>query len=58
MKYPVEAKFSAIEASPDSFVTAVFSSLASELPTRRKGVGFVDSAAFAAGYEALKKATE
>ena len=57
MKYPFEATFSEIEAAPEPFVSAVFSSLASEFLTLPKGDGFVDYAAFEAGYEALKKAT-
>ena len=57
MKYPFEAKFSEIEAAPEPFVSAVFSSLASEFLTLPKGEGFVDYGAFETGYEALKKAT-
>jgi hypothetical protein len=57
MKYPFEAKFSEIEAAPEPFVSAVFSSLASEFLTLPKGEGFVNYAAFETGYEALKKAT-
>lgn len=57
MKYPFEADFSEIEAGPEPFVSAVFSSLASEFLTLPKGEGFVDYAAFETGYEALKKAT-
>ncbi len=57
MKYPFEVEFSEIEASPEPFVSAVFSSLASEFLTLPKGDGFVDYAAFESGYEALKRAT-
>jgi hypothetical protein len=57
MKYPFEASFREIEASPEAFVTAVFSSLVSEFLTLPKGDGFVDYAVFETGYEALKKAT-
>jgi hypothetical protein len=57
MKYPFEADYAEIEAAPEPFVSAVFSSLASEFLTLPKGEGFVDYAAFEAGYEALKKAT-
>ena len=57
MKYPFEAEFSDIVAAPEPFVSAVFSSLASEFLTLPKGEGFVDYAAFETGYEALKKAT-
>ena len=57
MKYPFEAEFSEIEAAPETFVSAVFSSLASEFLTLPKGEGFVDYAACETGYEALKKIT-
>ena len=57
MKYPFEAEFNEIEAAPEPFVSAVFSSLASEFLTMPKGEGFVDYAAFETGYEALKKVT-
>jgi hypothetical protein len=57
MKYPFEAEFSEIVAEPDPFITAVFSSLASEFLTMPKGEGFIDYPAFEAGYEALKMAT-
>ena len=57
MKYPFEAAFSEVEADPEPFVSAVFSTLASEFLTLPKGEGFVDYQAFEAGYEALKKAT-
>lgn len=58
MKYPFEATFSEIKAAPEPFVSAVFSSLASEFLTLPKGDGFVDYAAFETGYEAIKKATD
>jgi len=57
MKYPFEATFSEIEAAPEPFVSAVFSSLASEFLRLPKGEGFVEYAAFETGYEALKKVT-
>jgi len=57
MKYPFEATFKEIEAAPEAFVSAVFSSLASEFLTLPKGDGFVDYAIFESGYEALKKVT-
>jgi hypothetical protein len=57
MKYPFEASLNEIEATPEPFVTAVFSSLASEFLRLPKGDGFVEYAAFETGYEALKKAT-
>src|SRR6266571_1455630 len=57
MKYPFEAGWEEIQTDPDQFVSAVFSSLASEFLVLPKGEGFVDYPAFEAGYEALKKAT-
>lgn len=57
MKFPFEADFSEIEAAPESFISTVFSSLASEFLTLPKGEGFVDYAVFETGYEALNKAT-
>jgi hypothetical protein len=56
-KYPFEAEFSEIVTAPDPFITAVFSSLASEFLTMPKGEGFVEYAVFEAGYEKLKMAT-
>jgi len=57
MKYPFEAPFSRIEADPEPYVSAIFSSLASEFLTLPKGEGFVGYTVFETGYEALKKAT-
>jgi hypothetical protein len=57
MKYPFEAELPEILANPDGFVTAVFSSLASEFLVLPKGEGFVEYPQFEAGYEALKKVT-
>lgn len=57
MKYPFEADFDDILAQPEPFITAVFSSLASEFLIMPKGKGFLDYPAFEAGYESLKKAT-
>ena len=42
MKYPFEATYQEILADPDSFVEAVFSSLASEFLLLPKGQGFID----------------
>lgn len=58
MKYPFEAPPKAVADNPDSFVDAVFSSLASEFLVMPKGDGFLDYSAFALGYETLKIATE
>jgi len=57
MKYPFEADYQEILVDPDSFVTAVFSSLASEFLVLPKGDGFVEYPQFEAGYEALKRTT-
>jgi len=57
MKFPFEAGFEEILADPGRFVTAVFSSLASEFLTLPKGKGFVEYPEFEMGYEALKRAT-
>lgn len=57
MKYPFEADFEEIVAAPEPFISAVFSSLASEFLTMPKGDGYVEYPAFEAGYEALKMAT-
>lgn len=58
MRFPFEAQPDEVLADPDSFVNAVFSSLASEFLVMPKGEGFLDYPAFAAGYEALKKASD
>jgi hypothetical protein len=58
MKYPFEATISEIEAAPETFVSAVFSSLVSDFLTLPRGDGFVEYADFESGYEALKKATD
>lgn len=57
MKFPFEADFFEIVATPEPFIKAVFSSLISEFLTMPKGEGFVDYSAFESGYEALKMAT-
>jgi hypothetical protein len=57
MRFPFEAKRDEVLAAPESFVDAVFSSLASEFLIMPKGEGFLDYPVFAAGYEALKKAS-
>ncbi len=58
MKFPFEAKPDEVLAAPESFVAAVFSSLASEFLVMPKGEGFLDYPAFAAGYETLKKVSD
>ncbi|HWM24292.1 MAG TPA: hypothetical protein VNP98_05675 [Chthoniobacterales bacterium] len=57
MKFPFEVAFDEVIASPDSFVDAVFSSLASEFLIMPKGHGFVEYSDFVKGYEELKKVT-
>jgi hypothetical protein len=42
VKYPFEAELQEIISNPDGFVTAVFSSLASEFLVLPKGEGFVE----------------
>lgn len=58
MKYPFEASPSEVHAAPETYVDAVFSSLASEFLVMPKGDGFLEYATFADGYERLKRATE
>ncbi|HMJ66483.1 MAG TPA: hypothetical protein VK615_14150, partial [Candidatus Binatia bacterium] len=57
MKYPFEASYEELLANPDEYVSAVFSSLASEFLVLPKGDGFVEYPVFESGYEVLKKAT-
>lgn len=58
MRFPFEAAADEVLAAPESFVDAVFSSLASEFLVMPKGDGFLDYPAFAAGYEKLKLVSE
>ncbi len=58
MKFPFEASPGEILVAPESFVDAVFSSLASEFLVMPKGEGFLDYPAFAAGYEKLKRVSD
>ncbi len=57
MKYPFEASYQEIEANPDPFISAIFSSLESEFLVLPKGDGFVDYPVFERAYESLKQAT-
>lgn len=57
MKYPFEAKWDEIQSDLDPFVSAVFSSLASEFLVMPKGDGFVDYPVFEQGFQTLKKGT-
>lgn len=58
MKYPFEVPFDQVQASPDEYVSAVFSCLESEFLVLPKGDGFIEYSVFETGYEALKRATE
>lgn len=58
MKYPFEATLTEVLAAPESFVDAIFSSLASEFLVMPKGEGFLEYSVFATGYEQLKKVTD
>jgi len=58
MKYPFEATTAEVFAAPESFVDAIFSSLASEFLVMPKGEGFLEYSVFTAGYERLKRATD
>lgn len=57
MKQPFEVPFAEVQADPEPFVDAVFSTLVSEFLVMPKGDGFVDYSTFNTGYERLKKAT-
>lgn len=58
MKYPFEVTRNEVLAAPETFVDTIFSSLASEFLVMPKGEGFLEYAAFADGYEQLKRFTE
>ncbi len=57
MIFPFEVSFADIEADPDPFISAVFSSLETEFLVMPKGEGFIDYSTFEQGYECLKRAT-
>lgn len=57
MRYPFEASPQEVFAAPETFVDAIFSSLASEFLVMPKGEGFLDYPTFAEGYEKLKHVT-
>lgn len=57
MRQPFEVPFPEVEADPEAFIDAVFSTLASEFLIMPKGDGFVDYPTFNTGYERLKRAT-
>ena len=58
MKFPFEVSADEARATPESYVDAVFSSLASEFLIMPKGDGFLDYPTFSSGYEALKHVSE
>ena len=57
MKFAFEDTFAGVQANLDAYVDEVFASLESEFLVMPRGVGFVEYATFARGYEALKQAT-
>ncbi len=57
MKQPFEVPFPELEANPEPYVDAVFSTLVSEFLVMPKGAGLVDYPTFNMGYEKLKQAT-
>ncbi len=57
MKYPFEASLDEIEANPEPYVDAIFSSLESEFLVLPKGDDFLDYPQFERAYEILKRAT-
>ena len=57
MKYPFEASLDEIEANPEPYIDAVFSSLESEFLVLPKGDDFLDYPQFERAYEILKRAT-
>lgn len=57
MKYPFEASLDEIEANPEPYIDAIFSSLESEFLVLPKGDDFLDYPQFERAYEMLKRAT-
>ena len=57
MKYPFEVSLDEIEANPEPYIDAVFSSLESEFLILPKGDDFLDYPQFERAYEMLKRAT-
>ena len=57
MSFPFEVSFEELESNLDDYVDAVFGCLESDFLVMPKGKGFVEFAAFEAGYEALKRGT-
>ncbi len=58
VKFPFEVSSGELRAHTDLYVDSVFSCLESEFLVLPRGPGFVDYAAFEAGYEALKRSTQ
>jgi hypothetical protein len=57
-KYPFEASFEEIKATPEAFAASVFACLESDFLQMPKGLGFVEYPVFERGYETLKQATK
>ena len=57
IRFPFEDSFEKVAADPEPYITAVFSSLASDFITMPKGPGFVEYPVFEKGYEHLKRVT-
>jgi len=55
MKFPFEVTPAEVLSAPETYVDAVFSSLASEFLIMPKGDGFLDYPTFSSGYESLKQ---
>lgn len=55
--YPFEVPFAQVQADPEPYVSAVFSSLESEFLDMPRGPGFIEYSVFEQGYEELKKVT-
>lgn len=55
--FPFEVPFDEVQANPEAFVSAIFSSLESEFLDMPKGAGFVEYPQFEEAYEKLKKVT-
>lgn len=58
MRYSFEATQDEVLSAPESFVDAIFSSLASEFLVMPKGEGFLEYGKFVEGYEYLKRVTD
>jgi hypothetical protein len=57
MTFPFEVSFEHVQATPDAYIEAIFTSLVSDFLVLPRGQGFVEYPVFERGYEALKQAT-